>query len=131
MYFGTDSITGEVVWRDELINMSQYVIISEEEIKEIVKRANTEQKDIVIGEDGRPMLANRADDALSDAAVQICRYETLLKESDYKIIKAYEYYIVTGEQLQEYDMVQLHAERDFYRSEINRYRIIAGVETNE
>ena len=131
MYFGTDSITGEVVWRDELINMSQYVIISEKEIKEIVKQANLEQKDIVIGEDGYPLLVERAVDEAADAAVQICRYEKLLKESDYKIIKSYEYFLATGEQLQEYDVVQLHAERNFYRSEINRYRVIAGVETNE
>ncbi len=131
MYFGVDSTTKEIVWRDELINMSQYVIVSEEEIKEVVRQANTEQKGIVIGEDGYPILADRAADAAADAAVQICRYENLLKESDYKIIKAYEHYLVTGEQLQEYDMVQLHKDRNFYRSEINKYRIIAGVERIE
>lgn len=42
-----------------------------------------------------------------------------LEDGDYKILKCYEHYLMTGEQLQEYDLQALHNRREILRNEIN------------
>lgn len=128
MYYGILALSGEYGFSPFADELETFIEIADDEHLRLINDANKNNQVIRPGADGFPELCTVEMSIADDAQNWISHYQRLLDASDYKIIKAYEYFLKTGEPLREYDVAALSAERDNYRTKINYYRAILGEE---